>query len=435
MLAVGGNTFIALSMIAVSTGISWLLLFYNRRPHAFILFCLLISLFGPPTLVLHHPLEMAGLSVLPVYIVSVFIVVFYIVISLLRERGFRLQPLLYLGFLWSVALVTSFTGLDPAHSLKKCVILALCMVIYCAFTCMGGIIREEWRVSLLCIVVIVFFQLYQGITSIGFVDDNFFWFRFESLQWLRFGAGYHGNLFNPPRLYAMFYNPNYIAPVIIILLLAVISSQADIGSKNMAFFLAVFSILATLSLQGILIGLIIAGLHLSTRTRIKIFSERITLVSLFFLVPLFLILLHLLVNPETLPNPYSSSIAERTHILAASAKAFAENPMGIGLGNFTKYGSLFYTETSKKIAVAHGWHYELLIHLGLFGYLAFSQFFLDIYGRINYHGKLALWAVFFWGLTSPGLLIWYLWLSLGLISGVFKKSAGEINRDLGIGRK
>lgn len=377
----------------------------------------IILLFAPPTIIFDSPIEIFGVKILPLYFV---IICIFPVYHYNKRKGVFLPNNLYL--LPKILLLFSILQYplmflcgwqnDWVGISTKAALLLMIFSILLLYAAYNIFIRFDARTAFSLSLFILCLQLYQGyVCFYNSYEDHVLWFG--TTRWLRLGLGYTGKLFNPIRMYAFFWDPNYLISLLAPLFLLTNINTLPFGRRVVVGFVFMVSVLMTLSYQSMLIALVVL-VWSRLNDKQAILLKKTAVVSAYVL-PLILLIIGALVTASMLPPPEIFSINERMHIVWAITQAIINYPLGIGLGSFETFsGQMFFANAMAKTMPPHGWLFEVLVSFGLIGYYLMVFGLSAIMKNSSKAGNIAFAGLMIWGITSPALLTPYFWFFFAL---------------------
>jgi hypothetical protein len=372
----------------------------------------IIMLFAPPAIIFDFPVKLLGVTILPAYILCG---LFPLYLTLKRDctsiqaRLFLLPAILIVNSTIQYPLMFIYDWrVDILEISIKAQLLLVLLSLPFFFAAYNIFKRFESRTAFSLILFIVFLQLYQAYVSLfNNFEDYILWFGEK--HWLRLGLGYAGDEFNPARLYALIWDPNYLICVLAPLYLLVCADVLSRFKRLVVDTVFVASVLMTLSFQSIVIALVmIIWSRLGYRQSIIL---KKTLIASAYFLPLILFALPIFVSASKLPPPEASAINERLHIAWAVSNAFFQYPFGIGNGTFETLGKhMFFDNAMTRTVPPHGWLFEVLVSFGVVGYYFVIYGLSFLMRQSSKFGNIAFSGMMIWGVASPALLTPYFWV-------------------------
>jgi hypothetical protein len=387
----------------------------SRRRQEPVLLLSIIMFFAPPSLIFDYPVTILGAKLIPAYILCL-----YFPIYLLAVNKKYVINVKYLSF--SMVLLVAGLLLSPflffferqegivEISLKAQLLLLVLsvLVLQSGYTIFG---RYKAVTAFSLLVFVVLLQCYEEfVFLVNNNNDPLLWF--DTLRWVRYGFGYTGDRFNPARMYAFVWDPNYLISVVGPLYLLAVSVHHSIKKRIAINFFFFGSVVMTLSYQSIVIALLMIAC--SRVGSLKINQLKRLAIACAYMLPVAMFLIALFLPASMLPPPTESSSKERLHILWAVSQAIVHYPLGIGIGTFEMLGeNMFFDSSMTKTLPPHGWLFEIMVSFGLVGYYL-SIYILSVATRkASKLGNISLMSLLFWGVTSPALSTIYFWIFLG----------------------
>jgi len=292
-------------------------------------------------------------------------------------------------FLFWAIVISLIQGVEFArvvtYSLK---LISVFLVGFCTMF----FIKNEKQLRVFSYSLITFISISAFVGVMQFLGIDFFW-KLREFLGINPNSVVGQQILQRSRVPGLAYFSipfGYQLTSVVPLIFGILSVEKRWFLKNISLSLALglcfLALLATLSKSAIIGGIV--GLLVVRFLASKPKRRKGKVISLAVALSLLILILNTLTNSliwENFSKPTSSTLS-RIPLFLAAFKIFLNNPFGVGVGQFNKYGAEFFPELSHFSGAyyilttsAHNQFLNILVYFGIFGLLLLILFYYYIF--------------------------------------------------------
>lgn len=324
-----------------------------------------------------------------IFLATIVVLVLFLKGKIKINKYSRRIWIISVSFLFWTIIISLIQGVEFARAITYS--LKLVSVFLVGF-CTMFFIKNEKQLKFFSYSLIVFMSISAFIGIMQFLGIDFFW-KLRELLGINPNSVVGQQILQRSRIPGLAYFSipfGYQLTSIVPLIFGILSVKKRGFLKNISIrftlglcFLALLATLSKSAIVGGIIGLLVVRFLTSEPKRRK---RRI--ISLAVSLSLLILILNVLTNSliwNNFSKPTSSTLS-RVPLFLAAFKIFLNNPFGIGVGQFSKYGAKFFPELSRfpgsyyiLTTSAHNQFLNILVYFGIFGLLFLILFYYYIF--------------------------------------------------------